>query len=256
MNSFAWLTSSGISPFGDLKNFLYEDQVLSTENKPDRGTNNYHSIISKNAACPKQMLEDILNPMPTYSEMFPDIFDFPNVERNLERMFAVDAEVSSLVEDHISEYDKNKIKEFEESIEFTNNAYNMDFPWLENKIKAVPFNYGVALKVLDRTMPSLERKKLDGTYLDLFHQQEAEGIIERIVLHKYVRIPHRPVFKTEQQSTTKIRPVFDCSLKTGRAYSLNEASYPGVNLTNDMFELHCCSSPINMCYWEIFAKLS
>ena len=61
-NGSAWLTSSGISLFGVVKNFLYEDQVSSTENKPDGGTNNYHTIISKNAACSKQMLEDILNP--------------------------------------------------------------------------------------------------------------------------------------------------------------------------------------------------
>ena len=64
MNGSAWMTLSGISPFGDVKNFLYEDQVSSTENEPSRGTNNYHTIISKNAACPEQMLEDILNPKP------------------------------------------------------------------------------------------------------------------------------------------------------------------------------------------------
>ena len=102
------------------------------------------------------------------------------MERNLERMFAVDAAVSSLEEDHISKYDKNKIKEFEESFEFRNNAYNVNFPWLEDKIKALPSIYREALKVLDRTMHSLESKILDGTYLDLFRQQEAEGVIERI----------------------------------------------------------------------------
>ena len=62
MHVSAWLTSNGISLLGDVKNFLYKDQVFSTENKPERRTNNYHSIISKNAACPEHMLEDILNP--------------------------------------------------------------------------------------------------------------------------------------------------------------------------------------------------
>ena len=55
-------------------------------------------------------------------------------------MFAVDAAVSSLEEYHIREYDK-KIKEFEESIEFRNNAYYVDLSWFEDKIKAVPLNY-------------------------------------------------------------------------------------------------------------------
>ena len=142
--------------------FLCEDQVMSTENKPGCGTDNYHTIISKNATCPEQMLKGILNPKPIYPEMFPNIFEFSNVERNLERMFAVDAAVSSL-EEYISEYEKNKIKEFEESIELKNNAYFVDLPGLEDKIKAIPSNYRVALKELDRTIHSLESKKLDGT---------------------------------------------------------------------------------------------
>ena len=85
----------------------------------------------------------------------------------------------------------------------------MDLHWLEDKIKVVPSNYRVALKVLVRTMQSQESKKLDGTYLDLFRQQETEGIIEIIevlpqYINKYVWIPHWQVFKTHQQSTTKI----------------------------------------------------
>ena len=38
-------------------------------------------------------------------------------------------------------------------------------------------------------------------------------------------------------ATMKIKPVFNCSLKTEGAYFVNEASYPGDNLTCDMFEL-------------------
>ena len=80
-----------------------------------------------------------------------------------------------------------------------------DLSWLEDKIKAVPSNYRVALKVLGRTMHSLESKKLDDTYLDLFRQQEAEGIIDRIEVlpqnfNKYVWIPNRPIFKTDYKN--------------------------------------------------------
>ena len=62
MDGLAWMTSCGISPFEDVKNFQYDDQVSSTENKPGRGTNSYHTIISKNTACPEQKLKDILKP--------------------------------------------------------------------------------------------------------------------------------------------------------------------------------------------------
>ena len=56
-------------------------------------------------------------------------------------------------------------------------------------------------------------------YIKVFKQQEEEEIIERIEVDPqkyadYTWIPHRPIIKTEQQVTTKIRPVFNCSLKT------------------------------------------
>ena len=77
--------------------------------------------------------------------------------------------------------------------------------------------------------------------MEVFHQQEREGIIERfeVVLEdftKHIWIPHRPVFKTDEQTTTKIRPVFHCFLKANGKYSLNEAAYPGINLMGNMLE--------------------
>ena len=72
----------------------------------------------------------------------------------------------------------------------------------------------------------LEQQKLLNNYTEVFHQQEREGIIERFeVVH--IR---RPVFKTDEQTTTKIRPEFNCSVKANGKYSLNEAAYPGINL--------------------------
>ena len=69
-----------------------------------------------------------------------------------------------------------------------------------------------------------------------------ENIIERIDVspenfHKHVWVPHRPVIKTEPNSTTKICPVLNCSLKTDNKPSLNEAAYAGVNLMNDLTKL-------------------
>ena len=49
--------------------------------------------------------------------------------------------------------------------------------------------------------------------------------------------PHRPVIKSEGESTTKIRPVFNCSLKTGKNPSLNEAAYAGVDLMSGLLDL-------------------
>ena len=50
-------------------------------------------------------------------------------------------------------------------------------------------------------------------------------------------IPHRLVIRTEANVTTKIRPVFNCSLKMGKSPSLNEAAFPGIDLMNNLLSL-------------------
>ena len=67
------------------------------------------------------------------------------------------------------------------------------------------------------------------SYQAVFSQQLADDIIEEIDVHpddyhKFIWIPHRPVVKTDANMTT------NCSLKTNKAPSLNEAAYAGVNL--------------------------
>ena len=54
---------------------------------------------------------------------------------------------------------------------------------------------------------------------------------------KHILIPHKHVFKTDEQTTTWIRPVFNRSQKANGKYSLNETTYPGINLMGDMLEL-------------------
>ena len=101
-----------------------------------------------------------------------------------------------------------KIEEFRNSLEFRNNEYYVDLPRYENKINFLPFNFKVDL-VLHRTMQSLEQKNLHKENNEIFSQQQRECIIEKIHVSpeeygKFIWIPHRPVFKTESQETTKI----------------------------------------------------
>ena len=53
-------------------------------------------------------------------------------------------------------------------------------------------------------------------------------------------IPHRPVIRTEVNVMTKIRPVFNCSLKMGKSPSLNGAAFPGIDLMDNCC-LCCCT---------------
>ena len=82
-------------------------------------------------------------------------------------------------------------------------------------------------------------KGLDQAYEEVFKQQEALGIIEPVVnrVPGQIFIPHRPVIKMDGLTTTKIRPVFNCSLKVGKAPSLNEAAFPGIDLMNNLLSL-------------------
>ena len=111
--------------------------------------------------------------------------------------------------------------------------------WKDN-ITEVPLNYQVALKVLDRVYTKLDRTGNLDRYNQVFFEQLNHNIIEEFDcvpkdFSKYIWLPHRPVYKDEDQSTSKIRPVFNCSLKTRKDKpSLNEASYSGVNIMQNM----------------------
>ena len=58
----------------------------------------------------------------------PEIFDESQVERNLEKMFDVGSLGISPEEQSVCDYDKRKIKEFENSIKFNDNTYHIKFP--------------------------------------------------------------------------------------------------------------------------------
>ena len=53
----------------------------------------------------------------------------------------------------------------------------------------------------------------------------------------HIFIPHRHVIRTDEQCTTKLRVVLNCSLKTKNSPSLNESCYIGKNLLNDLLTL-------------------
>ncbi|XP_068215541.1 uncharacterized protein [Palaemon carinicauda] len=91
-------------------------------------------------------------------------------------------------------------------------------------------------------MEHLNRKGLS-KYEEVFDNQLKDGILEEMNVSpsdydNYTWIPHRSVIRTDKQVTTKIRPVFNCSLKTYKELpSLNEAAYSGIDLMGSIFKL-------------------
>ena len=61
-----------------------------------------------------------MNPIKSYLDPFAEIFDESLVEGNLEKMFDVDS-LGISPEQSVYDYNKRKIKEFENSIKFNDN---------------------------------------------------------------------------------------------------------------------------------------
>ena len=257
----AWNTPSGLVPFGNVMHFLHPSQVTpisshKTETvsnivkKPDSVPSkentskklNYRNSLPKKENVPSTQVNFVLSPKKSYYSPLESLFPESSVEQGLEDMFRLESFGCQEESVQSSQYDTVKIEEFEKGITFKENKYFVNLPWKEDVINKVPSNHKVALAVLDRVVGDLEQKGMLDAYQDVFHKQLEDGIIEKIDVDRkdfdnYVWIPHRPVVKNEANVTTKIRPVFNCSLKTNNAPSLNEAAYAGVNLMGDIIQL-------------------
>ena len=160
------------------------------------------------------------------------------------------------------------VDRFHKSIEFKDNHYHVEIPWYDDILKSVPSNHQIALATIYRISKKLTDQNLLTEYLDVFDQYERDGIIEPIQVdikdyNNYIWIPHRPVIKTTEQAKTRLRPVFNCSLKNGDLPSLNQACYPGIDLMSSLFNLlllfrtnkHILTADVAKAFLQIRLKL-
>ena len=239
LNGSAWELPCGIIPFGNIQNFLHPDQVtaITAVDKADM----FSTIVAK-YNCPSTHVNFVLNPRHSYEDLLETFFDESMVERGIDKMFSIESLGINESVDYVSDYDDQKISEFKQDIELIDNSWHVKLVW-HDCISKVPSSHQVALNVLNRVVSKLGQVGRLKEYSDGFKQMLSEGVLEEIQVNptdfqNYIWIPHRPVFKTDEQATTKMRPVFNCSLKSKRGTpSLNEASYAGVNLMGDMLEL-------------------
>ena len=240
----AWSTPSGIVPFGNVLHFLHPNQVTPISSHDlitERPALDYRNVVSSLNDTPVTHVNFVLSPKKSYFSSLESLFPDSSVEQGLENMFSLDS-LGCHEESNQSQYDTIMIEEFQRGISFKDNRYHVSLPWKENLVEKVPSNHKVALSVLNRVLNNLEQKGSLAAYQEVFHNQLKDGIIEKIKVEpkdfdNYVWIPHRPIFKEEPNVTTKIRPVFNCSLKIGNAPSLNEAAYAGLNLMGDIVKL-------------------
>ena len=136
-------------------------------------------------------------------------------------------------------YELEQVQNFSDSISFQDGHYYVHLPWNKDLVKQVPSNLKASLAVAERVYKNLEKQNIANAYEEVFEQQEALGIIEPVnqKMPDQIWIPHRSVIRNESNVMTKIGPVFNCSLKMDKAPSLKEATFPGIDLMNNLLSL-------------------
>ena len=189
------------------------------------------------------VLCSILSPKTDYFNPLSYCKNNADIEIGLENMWKLE-NLGLRETDDLGSIDEVKINKLRDTLEFKDGHYLIELPWYDDLIDKVPSNYHIALSTLNRVLKNLVSRGLTEKYDAVFKQQLEDGIIERLIYNpsdhsKYVWLPHRPIIKEAEQCTTKVRPVFNCSLKINTLPSLNEASYPGVDLLSSLFRLLC-----------------
>ena len=179
----------------------------------------------------------VLEPKSSYFSPLEHIFPESQVEHGLEHLSSME---SIGINENSSFYDDREIEQFEKSIELKDNKYFIEIPWRRDVLARVQSNFKLAKAIACKV--SSKNGSLDDKYFDVFQEQLNLGIIEKLPEpknpNKHVWIPHRPIVRNDPLvKNTKIRPVFNASLKVGNSPSLNEAAYPGKNLLNELLSL-------------------
>ena len=236
----AFLFYNCVLPFGNVDNFLSASQLdrKYSIQKLDNSRDDIDDSVSEEVHV--QIVNAVLQPERNYFDPINDVVSDSSVEGNLDYLFNMES--IGITDDDVSDFDRNQIEKFRDGIELVDGKYFVALPWYPDKVSRVRSNFNVTKSVLTKVITDLRKRDLFNEYNDVFQQQLEEGIIEEIDLNKinvynHIWIPHRPVIKHEQHVTTKIRPVLNCSLKIGNFPSLNEASYPGVDLLSDLLTL-------------------
>ncbi|XP_063624728.1 uncharacterized protein LOC134796465 [Cydia splendana] len=116
------------------------------------------------------------------------------------------------------------LKSFNDNIsEAESGRYEVNLLWKEDTPDLKP-NYDQAFKRLQITSKKLEKTGNLQAYDDVFQEWEKEGIIEEVKdddKGKGHYLAHRPVIKMSS-NTTKVRPVYDASMKDQNGWSLND----------------------------------
>ena len=244
MKGKAWQLSCGVVPFGSLTNFIDSDRDFNTQNCSKKGVIgvNYENFMSRIEKVPEKVIDSVLAPNKIHFSPLQAVLEDSAVEYGIESMFSLES--IGCTEGIASQLDSELINEFSKGIKFVNGKYEISLIWHKHLLDSVPSNHKAALAILDKVIKSLQRNGLLQAYQEIFMQQLKDDIIERIHVDpkdydKHIWVPHHPVIKTGENVTTRLRSVFNCSLKDDKGTSLNQVAYPGINIMANLWQLLC-----------------
>ncbi|KFM74429.1 hypothetical protein X975_12745, partial [Stegodyphus mimosarum] len=119
---------------------------------------------------------------------------------------------------------------FLNTVNVVDNCFEVDLPWLEDH-PPLPDYFDLAERRLKKTVKRLKTESNYGAYENVFKEWFEEGVIEEVPKNdqgQVLHLPHREFIK--ENSTTKLRPVFDASAKVKGFPSLNDCLEKGSNL--------------------------
>ncbi|XP_055951657.1 uncharacterized protein LOC129987739 [Argiope bruennichi] len=119
---------------------------------------------------------------------------------------------------------------FLNTVHLVDDRFEVDLPWLEDH-SPLPDYFDLAKGRLNKTVKRLKTESNYEAYENVFREWLEEGVIEEVAKNDQASVhylPHRAVIK--ENSTTKIRPVFDTSAKAKGFPSFNDCLEKGPNL--------------------------
>ena len=136
MRCEARLTPTGVAPFGNCNDFLFNKQKSIAKSPPSNTLLNYYTVLSEYVHCPENYVRQVLDARDELSDS-KEAFNASQMNTNLQNIFAIDTAAADGSKLGISGYDKKKRKkkkEFENSIEFKDGCYYVDLPWIESSV--------------------------------------------------------------------------------------------------------------------------
>ena len=163
------------------------------------------------------------------------------LETLVERFWDQDAIGLCSKGDSFTEEERFAVETFNNSVIFNGTLYAVSLPFKDNAPQLIS-NYQEAYQRLLTTEKGLRKHPLKRqAYSEAINQYVEHGFaielsvqeLEKVKSCSNYFVPHHPIFKSSSTST-KVRIVFDASLKGPNGYSLNDCLLKGPNLLPDI----------------------